>query len=136
MITVLNSSPSNLGELLSADVTRILESQNFAVLIENARRKIVYANQAFSDLFCEGVDPALIVGQNCSGAADATAQLFCFPEEFMSFINRSIRVNSKGRSHSLELRKGGAVTMNYLPIESANGRIGHLWFHHFSNSDQ
>ncbi len=97
-----------------------------AVLVEDERRRIVLANDAFCAMF-GGPPPAQLVGLDCSGSAAAAAPLFRDPAGFERRIGELLEARLPALEEALELSDGRTLERDYLPIDVEGVRRGHLW---------
>jgi PAS domain S-box-containing protein len=104
----------------------IIHSIKGALVIEDAARKIVLANQAFSDLF--GLPaPDDLIGMDCSGAAEAAATMFEDPEKFVIRINALLAAREEALDDILQMTTGRVLERDYVPFFVDGTYAGHLW---------
>lgn len=98
-----------------------------AVLLEDEHRKIVVTNKKFCEFFNIPASPEMMIGQDCTGAAEQSKDLFENPEEFVANID-SILLNKKVvLREELKMVNGKILERDYIPIFKNNLYMGHLW---------
>ena len=123
---------ANMIEAENSELKLILNSISHSILFETTRNEIIFINQNFCDLFGIPVSPEMLVGADCSKAAEQSSQLFMDPE---SFVNGIIAVYAAGTpvmNEELVLADGRSIYRDYKPIISTTGYSGHLWIYKHS----
>ena len=69
--------------LVQARLRNLISNLHEAVLVENEHRQIVLVNNAFCQLFGIDLPPEVMVGADCSNAAEESKVLFLNPEKFV-----------------------------------------------------
>ena len=105
----------------------VLQGLHIGILVENEHREIVVTNEVFCDLFNIPVEPEMLLGTDCSQAAEQSKHLFRKPEEFVARIDDILQQRQLVRNWELELTDGRLYTCDYLPIVLENRYRGHLW---------
>ncbi|MBL8720298.1 MAG: response regulator [Myxococcales bacterium] len=98
-----------------------------AVLVEDERRRVVLANDAFCAMFAAPVPAAQLVGMDCAGSAAAAAPLFRDSVGFERRIAELLEARLPALEEKLELSDGRTLERDYLPIDVEGVRRGHLW---------
>lgn len=128
---LLHTNKRNLDRMVEREAEErarfltLLEQLNDAVLVEDAERKIVYANPAFETIF--GVRPADVVGADCAIMAENSAPLFKDPKAFLKANEDAIRYEVPVQGEVFALRDGRYLSRNFAPIRGDSGGIGSLW---------
>jgi PAS domain S-box-containing protein len=110
----------------------LLNNISHALLFESLQREIIFINQQFCDLFEIPVQAEMIVGADCSQAANQAAPLFKYPDEF---VNRIIQVYENGLpvyNEEILFANGNVLYRDYKLINE-DGISGHLWVYKNSN---
>ena len=97
------------------------------VLLEDEHRKIVITNKKFCEFFQIPVDPNILIGQDCSGAAEQSKGLFEDPESFVNQIDTILRNKEVVLGEELKMADGTILERDYIPIFKNNVYKGHLW---------
>ncbi len=100
------------------------------VLLEDETRHIVLVNQAFCDMFGIPATPAMLIGTDCSGSAEASKHLFVDPAAFVAGIDAILQRREAVNAEILYLRDGRVFCRDYVPVYDADTYIGHLWQYH------
>jgi PAS domain S-box-containing protein len=109
-----------------ARLRAIFQSISGALVIEDQNRKIVLANQAFSDLFALGA-PDDLVGLDCSGAAVAVAPMFDDSVDFVNRIDALLSNKEQALNDELVLKDGRVFERDFVPFFVGGNYSGHLW---------
>jgi len=111
-----------------AHLTALVENLQQGVLFESEARHVLYTNQAFCDLF--GIpSPDLLIGADCTAAAEMSKVLFTDPEGFVQGIAACLAAQRPVRSQVLTLTNGCVWERDYVPITLDEERHGHLWLY-------
>lgn len=97
------------------------------VLLESDERTVVYANDAFTRLFCIPIPPKSLMGMSCALLAERAKADFVAPEKFVADIEAQIRLRSEVRGHELQMKDGRMLLRHYRSIALPDGNAGHLW---------
>lgn len=117
--TQLIESESRLSTLIS--------NLDTGVLLEDEHRKISLVNKKFCELFGIPVEPVMLVGQDCSNAAEETKVLFTDPEEFVERIEKILKDRVTVLKTELTMVSGKILERDYIPIFVDQEYKGHLW---------
>ena len=108
-------------------LSSIIMNLDKAVLLEDENRKIVLTNQKFCDLFNIPVSPNLMIGQDCSNAAEQSKELFKKPEDFVNKLSEILQKKEKVLADELVMKNGTILERDFIPIVSDMKYKGHLW---------
>jgi len=108
-------------------LSSIIMNLDKAVLLEDENRKIVLTNQKFCDLFNIPVSPDLMIGQDCSNAAEQSKELFKKPEDFVNKLSEILQKKEKVLADELVMKNGAILERDFIPIVSDMKYKGHLW---------
>ena len=108
-------------------LSSIIMNLDKAVLLEDENRKIVLTNQKFCDLFNIPVSPNLMIGQDCSNAAEQSKELFKKPEDFVNKLSEILQKKEKVLADELVMKNGAILERDFIPIVSDMKYKGHLW---------
>jgi len=97
------------------------------VLLESEERKIILTNNKFCELFSIPATPDLLVGQDCSNAAEQNKILFENPDEFIAKINNILNARTPIIGDELLMKNGKVLERDFIPIYSNEEYKGHLW---------
>lgn len=111
----------------SATLETLLLNLNAGMLVENEERKIVAVNKMFCDLFSIPVDPAYLIGTDCSDSAEQSKHLFADPAAFVSGIENLLLKQELDKNTELELADGRFFERDYIPLFINGTYKGHLW---------
>ncbi|HIK04801.1 MAG TPA: response regulator [Trichormus sp. M33_DOE_039] len=108
-------------------LTRLIESLQIGILLEDKNRQILLANQELCHQFGISRPPEALQGKDCQQAAEASKHLFTEPEQFIRHLNK---VTSQGKivlNQEWQLRDGRILEQDYIPIVLDDELYGHLW---------
>lgn len=97
------------------------------ILLEDENRCIALTNKKFCDLFHIPVAPDLLIGQDCSQAAEQSKGLFKNPDEFVSRIDEILSKKEMVLAEELVMDNGVILERDYVPIYNGEIYKGHLW---------
>lgn len=105
----------------------VIEGLDMGLLLEDERRRVIVANQAFCDLFAGGVPPEALVGMDCREAAQAAKAHFTEPDGFVARIEELVGEKRKRTRDLLAMADGRFLERAYTPLVVADQYHGHLW---------
>jgi PAS domain S-box-containing protein len=115
---------------LSASVNRfslLIRNLNSGILVEDAGRHIILANQLFCDIFSVPIAPDLLTGIDCAGSAETSKHLFRNPEAFVDRIDQLLREGRLVTGDLLELTDGRVLLRDFIPVHLGSEYLGHMW---------
>lgn len=105
----------------------LISNLQSGVLLEDEHRKILIVNKLFCEYFQIPVDPQLLVGADCSSAAEQSKGLFKDPELFVTRVQEILEERKLVIGEELELKNGLIFSRDYIPIYTEGNYQGHLW---------
>lgn len=102
---------------------------NDAVLLENENRQIEIINKRFCDLFSIPYSPEMLVGADCSQAAENFKHLFADEEEFVRRIEFILSEKKHVIGDKLQLKDGRWFEREFIPTITEQKYLGHLWIY-------
>jgi two-component system, sensor histidine kinase len=105
----------------------LLENLNSGMLLEDENRRILMVNEKFCELFCIPVEPAALLGADCSGSARQAQVLFKDELGFVFGIERLLRERRKAIGDVLPLKDGRVFSRDFIPVSNNGVYLGHLW---------
>lgn len=112
---------------LNSRITVIIKNLNVGILVEDENRRIVLTNQLFCDLFAIPLTPEQMLGQDCTRSAEASKQMFIYPDYFVSRIDQILEQKIPVIEEELILTDGRIFERDYIPIFIDAHYRGHLW---------
>jgi len=106
--------------------TLILDKET-AVLLEDENNTILSTNKKFCELFHIPVEPALLIGQNCSNAAEESKNLFVDSNRFVEDIKAITQNKQSVYGDELIMKNGTVLERDFVPIYIDDVYNGHLW---------
>lgn len=106
--------------------TSLVNNSLSGILLEDEKRKIVFTNQLFCELFQIPVPPEALIGADCSDSAQQSKHLFKHPEKFVKDINKILKEQTF-ISDNLILADERVLKREYIPILIDEVYKGHLW---------
>lgn len=113
-------------------LTLLLNNVSHAVLFESPQHEILFINNNFCELFGIPVGPELLMGTNCSQAAEQSASLFMDPDGFVKGIRKVYTEGKPVSNEELVMHNGRSVYRDYKPIRTETGLSGHLWIYKYT----
>lgn len=98
-----------------------------AILLEDEDRKIVLTNAKFCEIFKIPVAPEMMIGQDCSNAAEQSKSLFKEPDIFIETLNEILKEKKQVIGKELVMNDGTILELDFVPIIEGNRYKGHLW---------
>ncbi|MCH8836961.1 MAG: PAS domain S-box protein [Candidatus Marinimicrobia bacterium] len=116
-----------LARSTSSRLSSLIENLHAGILVEDQSRHIAVINQTFCDLFGIPVEPAVLLGTDCSNAAEESKHLFVEPQAFVKRIDEILRKREIVTDELLYLVDGRIFERDYIPIFGGNKYEGHAW---------
>jgi two-component system, sporulation sensor kinase E len=110
----------------SLRLSLLLEHLEDAVLVEDDKRNIMYANRAFGELF--GMpDPSTLVNTNCAEAFKLSAGIFKDSKEALTRITEILNDRAAVYREEIHLKDGRTLERNYIPVNEQKNQYGNMW---------
>ena len=106
----------------------IVEHLPSGVLVEDANRDVLMANELLCELLEIPVDCEELIGRDCDAAARDVCDLFADAEGFLDGIEHRIEDGTAVQNEALRLADGRMLERDYVPYELPDGE-GHLWLY-------
>ena len=117
-----------MGDDLSAEsLEGLLRSMHEAVLLEDADRRVVFANEAFAGLFLAGAPASVMLGVDCGESARASAQAFRETSAWLERTEAIVRERTPVRGEPWQLADGRWLERDYFPRFREGAFAGHAW---------
>ena len=107
----------------------LIANLQHGILLENEDRTIEIVNKRFCELFNINVNPARMIGTDCSNTANQQKQLFANPEAFVAGVDEILKNKELVAGDRLELADGRIFERDFVPIWNDNIYEGHLWLY-------
>ncbi|MEO1021306.1 MAG: ATP-binding protein [Bacteroidota bacterium] len=116
-------------EVLNASkrLRTLIQNLNSGILLEDANRRIVVANQEFCDLFEIPVKPDDLIGYDCRSSAEQSKHLVKQPELFAPRISRIVQDRQPVVNEEVVFKNGSIFERDFIPIFNEDQYLGHLW---------
>ncbi|MBI6118052.1 PAS domain-containing sensor histidine kinase [Salegentibacter maritimus] len=125
-ITEQKEANTKLKESENRMATLIMNLET-GILLEDETRHISLTNQKFCDMFNIPVPPEVLIGTDCSNAAEESKHHFQKPEQFVEGITQLLENKQTVLAEELHLKDGRILERSYIPIYSEGVYKGHLW---------
>ncbi|MDX1935436.1 MAG: PAS domain S-box protein [Capsulimonadales bacterium] len=112
-----------------ARLAALITNFRAGVLVEDENRRIVLANEQFCERFGIPAPPEVLVGADCSQAAETSKGLFADPEAFVRRVNALLENREAATSEEVRMASGIVLERDYVPIHVNGGYRGHLWLY-------
>lgn len=110
-----------------ARLTSLVAQVQGGILVEDTDRRIAIVNQEFCRIFGMPVDPADLIGMDCSGAAEQSKSLAADPEGFVALIEERLAARAVALSDEVRFADGRVFERDYVPIDHEGRPAGTLW---------
>lgn len=118
----------NMAKTLSNEqLSLILQSIHYGLLLENSERRIVMVNTAFLNMFNLPVKPEDMLGADCTDSALSSSVLFKHPDDFVKRIDEILLLKQEATDTCLEMIDGRGLRRTYIPLWKDGVYDGHLW---------
>ena len=109
----------------STRLSTLLQNLSDAVLVEDADRRVIFANPAFEGMF--GIKASEILGMDCGLLADGASQAFEDPAAFLRSTGEATKNRTPIHGELLAMKNGCALVRNFAPIGEGTAHHGFLW---------
>jgi PAS domain S-box-containing protein len=116
-------------ERTNALLSTLFETLPVGVLVEDASRNVLTANDRLFDLFDLSGSSADLIGTDCRQLAREVSDQMGDPEGFVERIDEIVESGEPVWNDEVVFEDGGALARSYRSIELPDGR-GHLWVYH------
>jgi len=106
----------------------IVEHLPMGVLVEDAERDVLMANERLTSVFDVPLSAETLIGRDCTRAAHDLKGLFADPEGFIEGIERRIDARELVKNETLELADGRVLERDYVPYTLPDGEAN-LWLY-------
>ncbi len=114
-----------LGSTLGRLETLVEHTQQ-GILFEDERRRLLFANQSFRDLF--GIDETEeIIGADGADGVEGCKDMFVDPDGFVASIERRLAERQPVMAEELELADGRVFERDYIPVGVDWQEHGSFW---------
>ncbi|MBX3012552.1 MAG: response regulator [Caldilineaceae bacterium] len=125
-VTVRKRIEAELREK-TALLTSLIDNVQRGVLVEDANRRVIHANQMFCDLFHIPVPLSALLGSDWADNVEAAAMHFINPTAFTQRIDEILQQRQTINGEEMHLVDGRIFERDYVPITSGNDEPDHLW---------
>ena len=105
----------------------LLRSMHEAVLIEDAQRHVIFANEAFAQLFLAGAPPSVMLGVDCGESARDAAQAFMETSAWLERTETIVQNREPVQAEAWQLADGRWLERDYFPRMRDGVFAGHAW---------
>jgi signal transduction histidine kinase/CheY-like chemotaxis protein len=115
------------NQLSNSRLSALVSNLNAGVLVEDEHRIIALINHQFCTLFGIPVDPAFLIGTDCSQSAEQSKDMFTDPVSFIERIDEILSKHEICLNDELDLVDGRVFERDYVPIIAEGIFLGNLW---------
>ncbi|MBN3910278.1 MAG: response regulator [Nostoc sp. NMS1] len=108
-------------------LTKLIESLQVGILLEDENQHVVLANQEFCNLFGIHPAPEALQRLDCREASRLSKQLFVEPERFIQRLDEILSQGQIVLNQEWQLQDGRIFEQDYVPIVVEQKFYGHLW---------
>lgn len=114
-------------EVMTGRLTSMVDHLDAAVLVETEDRHIHYVNQTFCDLFRIPAPAHVLLGVDCSEAAEQSRHLFKDPDGFSNRMEEILAAREAVRHELVDMADDRLLERSYVPILVGGRYRGHMW---------
>ncbi|MGB7448559.1 MAG: PAS domain S-box protein [Ornithinimicrobium sp.] len=111
----------------TAQMRTLIDHLGSAVLLEDATRHVLVANDALVELFGFPMTADELFGTDCSMAAHAIKDFFADPDGFVVGVEQLLADRESVLGEHLATADGRTLERDYFAIRSGGRHAGHLW---------
>ncbi len=108
-------------------LSQLIKSLNEGIILETQYRKIALVNQRFCTLFSIPIAPDLLIGYDCSDAAENSKHLFRNPDAFVARVTEILALREPVIDEMVYMADGCVLQRDYIPVFNNGQYLGHLW---------
>lgn len=98
------------------------------IVVEDDERNIILTNQVFCEIFSIPVPPEMLIGKNCSKAAEEIKHHLADPDQFPKRTTEIIDQRQIVIGEEIYFADGRVYERDYIPVFAENSNfIGHMW---------
>lgn len=107
----------------------LLRGMREALLVEDANRRVEFANAAFAALFLGGAPPEVMLGVDCGAAARQSAEAFVEVSAWIEDTERTVVERVPVTGQLWHMADGTWVERDYVPRFDGDTFLGHSWIY-------
>lgn len=108
----------------------LLDTMPAGVLLEDAQRRVVFANQRYCDLFAIPLTAQEMQGMDGGAAIREMMLLFADAVGFVGSSERAVTFRKMVQDELLEMRDGRWLMRDFIPVLDDAGKVqGHFWMY-------
>lgn len=108
-------------------LTKLIQTIQAGVLVEDENRKVVLCNQQFCDLFQLQAAPETLEGTDFVPIAEECKKLFDDPAVHIAGMSKLIEVKSTRINEQMSFRDNRFIERDFIPIHIDDAYHGHMW---------
>ena len=106
----------------------IVENLPTGVLVEDAERDVLMANDQLGETLGVPIDSEELIGRDCATAAEEIKSRFTDPEAFIEVISERIEHRELVQNEELQLTDGRVLERDYVPYTLSEGEAN-IWLY-------
>lgn len=107
----------------------LLDNIKSGVIVEDEKRKVIFANEALCRIFDLPLRPSELLGNDCGELAEGAASAMKDPPHFRARLQQILAARIPVHDEVLELANGKRVIRDFSPIEVEDSIRGYLWYY-------
>ena len=108
-------------------LSKLLNSLNSGILVTDEKRNIIYANQAYCDIYKLKRSPEEVIGSNLSEGIQNRKLIYKNPEYFVERTEELFHLREQCLDEEWELVDGRVISRDYLPLSLDVNFKGEIW---------
>lgn len=109
--------------------TLLISALPFPILVADGDRRVIAVNEAFCDTFELSVEPADLIGSDCTMLARPMPGLVDDPAGFASRLDTLLRRRAAVMREEVMLADGRVFERSHIPVSEGGAYRGHLWIY-------
>ncbi|MGF7236037.1 MAG: PAS domain-containing protein, partial [Frankia sp.] len=109
--------------------TLLISALPFPILVADGDRRVIAVNEAFCDTFELSVEPADLIGSDCTMLARPMPGLVDDPAGFATRLDTLLRRRAAVMREEVMLADGRVFERSHIPVAEGDAYRGHLWIY-------
>ncbi len=106
---------------------KLMNSLPNGILVTDEAKKLVFANQAFCEMYGISQDPDALTGTNTEESLQRDKLFYKYPDQLISRIREIISEKKIVLSDELEMLDGRTISRDYIPLTFNENHRGEIW---------
>lgn len=108
-------------------MSKLINNLQDGILVHDENEKVVYLNQMFADIFCEGIMPENLEKIDLYAGIDRIQNYFKYPETFTTTTKEVLKSRAIVLNQEIETADGRTLNRDYIPLTLGENNKGGIW---------